>query len=251
MSYRLDEGKGRCTYHIGVEDDGCHSLLDYSAVSESAWVLESIARSLNAVILERKMIQKEINNDEDGNLKLVDNVNEVIVVNEPPVLGRLDNGFHHEDEKEEKSCGNEVDDVSESNTMAKLSAADGVYTRCELTIQRIETHLLDPSPLSLSSLSRGSSFGEGVEGAVDATTMKKENVCPKKETTTSNNDTDTEPKATSVEETLSSRNIRVAVVGNVGKSFNLNMLAIISLSTKLKKLYCALQMPESRHLSEH
>ncbi len=224
MSYRLDEGKGRCTYHIGVEDDGCHSLLDYSAVSESAWVLESIARSLNAVILERKMIQKEIHNDEDGNLKLVDNVNEVVVVDEPPVLSRLDNGFHHEDEKEEKSCGNEVDDVSESKT-----AAAGVYTRCELTIQRIETHLLDPSPLSLSSLSRGSSFGEGVEGAGDATTMKKENVCPKKETTTSNNDTDTEPKATSVEETLSSRNIRVAVVGNVGKSFN--MLVIVSLST--------------------
>jgi hypothetical protein len=173
------------------------------------------------------MIQKEIHNDEDGNLKLVDNVNEVIVVDEPPVLGRLDNGFHHEDEKEEKSCGNEVDDVSERKTMA-LSAADGVYTRCELTIQRIETHLLDPSPLSLSSLSRGSSFGEGVEGAVDATTIKKENVCPKNETKTSNNDTDAEPKATSVEETLSSRNIRVAVVGNVGKSFNLNMLTIIS-----------------------
>lgn len=220
MSYRLDEGKGRCTYHIGVEDDGCHSLLDYKQVSESAWVLESIARSLNAVILERKMIQKEIHNDEDGNLKLVDNINEVVVVDEPPVLGMLDTGFHYEDEKEEKSCGNEVDDVSESKTMAKLSAADGVYTRCELTIQRIETHLLDPSPLSLSSLSRGSSFGEGLEGAVDATTMKKVNVCPQNETKTSNNDTDAESKATSVEETLSSRNIRVAVVGNVdaGKS---------------------------------
>ncbi|KAL7448821.1 hypothetical protein ACHAWC_000954, partial [Mediolabrus comicus] len=40
------------------------------------------------------------------------------------------------------------------------------------------------------------------------------------ETKPSNNDTDAEPKATSVEETLSSRNIRVTVVGNVdaGKS---------------------------------
>ena len=27
MSYRLDEGGGRCTYHVGVEDDRCHSLL--------------------------------------------------------------------------------------------------------------------------------------------------------------------------------------------------------------------------------
>jgi len=48
MSYRLDEGNGRCTYHIGVEDDGCHSLLDYPSISESAWILESIARSLNS-----------------------------------------------------------------------------------------------------------------------------------------------------------------------------------------------------------
>ncbi len=42
MSYRLDQGMGRCTYHVGVEDDGCHSVMDYQAVSESAWVLESI-----------------------------------------------------------------------------------------------------------------------------------------------------------------------------------------------------------------
>ena len=67
MSYRLDEGNGCCMYrigtfaamhcnsvlfqeypshsptgylsHQGVEDDGCHSLLDYEAVAESARVL--------------------------------------------------------------------------------------------------------------------------------------------------------------------------------------------------------------------
>eukprot|EP00957_Ditylum_brightwellii_P056629 4292459-Ditylum_brightwellii.AAC.1 len=66
MVYRLDEGKGRCIYFIGVEDDGCHSMLDYATISESARILECIARSLNAVVLERKMIQNEIIMGEDG-----------------------------------------------------------------------------------------------------------------------------------------------------------------------------------------
>ncbi len=60
MSYRLDEGQGTCTYFLGVEDDGCHSLLSYAVVSESARVLECIARSLNAIVVKRTMIQKEI-----------------------------------------------------------------------------------------------------------------------------------------------------------------------------------------------
>ena len=170
MSYRLDEGHGRCTYHIGVEDDGCHSVLDYSAVSESAWVLESIARSLNAVVLERKMIQNEIEMSDDGKLKLVDNINDVLVVEEPPVLSSGIDGFNCEDEKEEKSCGDD-EEASKKKSVRKLSAADEAYTRCELTIQRVETHLLDPSPLSLSSLSRGSSFADGVNGAVEASTL--------------------------------------------------------------------------------
>ena len=104
MSYRLDQGKGRCIYHIGVEDDGCHSLLDYPAISESAWILESIARSLNSIVLERQMIQGEIiegdenNGDVNGDahdnaenllsLKLSDDRSNVIVVDEPSVFGR-------------------------------------------------------------------------------------------------------------------------------------------------------------------
>ena len=213
MSYRLDEGRGRCTYHVGVEDDGCHSVLDYTAVSESAWVLESIARSLNAVVVERKMIQNEIEMGDDGNLRLVDDVDDVIVVEEPPVLG---DGFTGEDGKEEKSC---VDDdlSSQKKLERKLSAADEAYTRCELTIQRVETHLLDPSPLSLSSLSRGS-FSDGKNGP--------SSTCHEEETKTSDENVDntemndTQQNITSVEETLSTRNIRVAVVGNVdaGKS---------------------------------
>ena len=105
MSYRLDEGKGRCTYHIGVEDDGCHSLLDYPAISESAWILEGIARSLNSVVLTRRMIQNEIdevcvvsnqgqgNNNKDEEeegrvvISLTQDPSQVIIVDEPSVLG--------------------------------------------------------------------------------------------------------------------------------------------------------------------
>lgn len=283
MSYRLDEGHGRCTYHIGVEDDGCHSLLDYPSVSESAWILESIARSLNAVVLERRMIQNEImerTEEKDGEhvdvLTLTENRDEVIVVEEPPVLDNnvrvgYDRVEKMDDEDEEKKLGSEAGDdedgekklgseagndespveepVEEKKPEMKLCTEEGSYTRCELTIQRVETHLLDPSPLSLSSLSRSSSRGEGVDGAVATTESGKKLTVSTSESSIEENEPATlekdsakkdpvekDPVAVkdgkeapalgapeqpiSVEETLSSRNIRVAVVGNVdaGKS---------------------------------
>jgi elongation factor 1-alpha len=260
MSYRLDEGKGRCTYHIGVEDDGCHSLLDYPAVSESAWILESIARSLNAVVLQRKMIQNEIEcshaeNDEEV-LTLTKDRSRVIVVDEPPVLARGDMvGEYHcenEDEKEDKAdvrggaavgeSGSTTNGKGNNKKKTRLCTEEGSYTRCELVIQRVETHLLDPSPLSLSALSRVSSFGEGVDGAMATTDLRKlaglrldrsasihedeaelQTSSPKEEEKSrmgSSMADDSISKPISVEETLSSRNIRVAVVGNVdaGKS---------------------------------
>jgi elongation factor 1-alpha len=307
MSFRLDEGRGRCTYHVGVEDDGCHSLLDYPAISESAWILEGIARSLNSVVLTRRMIQNEIEEEEEeeggvdsdnshtkrggggfgGNsaLRLTKDPLKVIVVDEPSVLGggsRSTHGYFcamNEDEKMDDGGGDRSsnrggkghsdDDVSNDigknnvNTM-RLNTEEGSYTRCELTIQRVETHLLDPSPLSLSSLSRTlSDFGEGVDGAVAATEMRRRrggggvNAASRRLTSLSlgsihdggngeveekekvdrDNSAYTPPtkdlprdddsdfddddtKPVSVEETLSSRNVRVAVVGNVdaGKS---------------------------------
>ena len=76
MSYRLDEGHGACLYRIGVEDDGCHSLLDYCSIAESARLLECIARSLNAVVLERKMIQNEVRLQEGTPVRVrIDNAN--------------------------------------------------------------------------------------------------------------------------------------------------------------------------------
>ncbi|EEC51034.1 predicted protein, partial [Phaeodactylum tricornutum CCAP 1055/1] len=67
MSYRMDEGNGIGVYRVGVEDDGCHSLLPYADIAESCRVLECLARSLNAVVRERKMVQGEVDLGEDGN----------------------------------------------------------------------------------------------------------------------------------------------------------------------------------------
>jgi len=199
MSYRLDEGRGCCVYQIGVEDDGCHSLLDYNNVAETARVLELLARSLNAVVLERKMIQNEILEDEAGTAVKGDE--EAITVTEPSLLGdgkeQFDEDFepHHE----EKS----TDEVRSQEQLNK----DGAYTRGEISIQRVETHLLDPSPISLSEVA-----GEEGNQATDGNDSKSSSSGKKLQTGGEQH--------MSVGETLSMRNIRVAVVGNVdaGKS---------------------------------
>mmetsp|Transcript_24177 Transcript_24177/g.36764 ORF Transcript_24177/g.36764 Transcript_24177/m.36764 type:complete len:491 (+) Transcript_24177:119-1591(+) len=82
----------------------------------------------------------------------------------------------------------------------RIKAKPGIFTRCQLTIQRVETHLLDP--LSDNILSSSQSL---FETNTNTNTQKK-----KKNQT----------KDYSVTETLASRNIRIAVVGNVdaGKS---------------------------------
>jgi len=152
MSYRLDQGNGICTYCIGIEDDGSHSLLDYESILESAHNLESIAASLNSIVLERKIIQGEVS--KDGKM--------------------LEEDVIEQDEKKEEEkqqCSKDI----------------GIPTRCALVIQRVETHLIDYAPPSSST-------------NTNKATKKNE--------------------PSSIEETLSARNIRVAVVGNVdaGKS---------------------------------
>lgn len=194
MSFRMDEGNGGCMYRIGVEDDGCHSLLDYEMCAETARVLECIARSLNAVVVERKMIQEEIVLDEQGNPKK--SGGQPVYVLEPSLLGdgrdHFADDFEHQ--REEKS-------TDENPDGALLNKEKGVFTRADLTIQRVETHLLDPSPVSLAELARGQ----------DASTEMQQN---------GGNTKASAGEGPSLTETLSSRNIRVAVVGNVdaGKS---------------------------------
>ena len=109
-------------YRIGVEDNGCHSLMDYDECAETAKVLEYLARSLNAVVLERKMIQNEVVRDEDGVPMKVESENgngdAVLVVLEPSLLGdgkeqfMEDNPYnhhHHHDHEDEKVGHNTVE----------------------------------------------------------------------------------------------------------------------------------------------
>ena len=194
ISFRLDEGNGCCIYHIGVEDDGCHSLVDYDACAETAKLLEYLARSLNAVVLERKMIQNEVSSSVDGVSVSKVRESDAVEVMEESLLGDgTDQLFEDHQFKEEGYI--ELKDKQPS-----LDKARGVFTRCELTIQRVETHLLDPSPVPTSN-----------DRDQKIRTNKKS---PPKPTSNQIGEN------MSVGETLSSRNIRVAVVGNVdaGKS---------------------------------
>ena len=208
MSFRLDEGHGVCIYRIGVEDDGCHSLLDYPSVAESARILECIARSLNAVVTERKMIQNEIVREEDGAVVRVSGeAAEPISVLEAPLLG--------------DALGKAVKLVQEPETAKRLRKQPGILTRAELSIQRVETHLLDPSPKSMAELEHATANGNYNDPAatgLSADTEKSSSNGHKSETM-------------SVHETLSSRNIRLAVVGNVdaGKSTLIGTLTTSSL----------------------
>jgi len=201
MSYRLDQGNGNCLYRIGVEDNGCHSLLDYPTVAESARSLECIARSLNAIVTERKIIQNEIIDDsEDNPIKLEDA--EPIVAIEPPVWEILSGG-EKVLEREEKKVENDAIRIEK----------EGVYTRAEISLHRVETHLLDPSPVSLAELSTNRS------SSAKASTSPPPSPSIEDQPDENSNDTKN-PENLSVGETLSARNIRIAVVGNVdaGKS---------------------------------
>ncbi|GKY92782.1 hypothetical protein MPSEU_000248000 [Mayamaea pseudoterrestris] len=191
MSFRMDEGHGRCIYRIGVEDNGCHSLLSYDQVAESARILEYLARSLNAIVVERKMIQNEVMwNAATGEPERC--TADAIAVDEAPILG--------------DAMGNPVDIISESKEDGHvLNKEEGIYTRAELTIHRIETHLLDPSPMQLKSKS---SHSDAAKSDKPVEHKEEEKVAPASE------------EKFSVSETMSARNIRIAVVGNVdaGKS---------------------------------
>mmetsp|Transcript_54637 Transcript_54637/g.61067 ORF Transcript_54637/g.61067 Transcript_54637/m.61067 type:complete len:690 (-) Transcript_54637:411-2480(-) len=206
ISFRLDEGNGCCIYRIGVEDDGCHSLIDYEACAETAKVLEYLARSLNAVVVERKMIQNEVIDTVEGLTVKGNEESDVVVGIEDSLLGNgKDHFFEDHHNHEEKSHVKGHDDAS-TKLKEKQSILDktrGVYTRCELTVHRVETHLLDPSPIQNSNHSDNEKIRR-LNGNPSPT--------PKSNTNGEEN--------MSVGETLSARNIRVAVVGNVdaGKS---------------------------------
>lgn len=226
MSYRMDEGSGVCIYRIGVEDDGCHSLIDYDACAKTAKVLEFLARSLNAVVVERSMIQNEVVDDTVSGATIVV-ANDVVVVTESSLLGDGKDQLYHDhhthyeekksDSKEEDE--NEKNDRKEQTSLSVLNKAVGVYTRCNLTLQRIETHLLDPSPPLLLPLNPKQKNPNDTAAHTPAPQIS-ENPSPAAVSNPKTTHSDADKENLSVGETLSSRNVRVAVVGNVdaGKS---------------------------------
>lgn len=280
MSFRLDEGKGRCTYQVGVEDDGCHSLLDYSSVRESTRILECIARSLNAVVVEKLMIQGEVVEVNEGDKDSKENGSgirsvirstreeDLVVVREPSIFFGT-NPFEiisshtiDEDSKEEKSGdgGNDEQSVPVRGNRPLVKDGNGRYrfTRCELMIQRVETHLIDSAPLSLSEIIRQSGGDQTFVGTANGSTAAatkgsgassspppknsggrggspspvSANGFDTKNDASSDDKENAEPSrgGCSLTETLSSRNIRVVVVGNVdaGKS---TLIGAITTST--------------------
>jgi GTPase len=220
MSFRLDEGDGSCMYRIGVEDDGCHSLIDYDACSETAKLLEYLARSLNAVVVERNMIQNEVMDTLDGvAVKGDEESGDVVVVTEDSLLGdgkdQLYDDDHYNQHEDNSYAKGDDDDNDDGSTNRKekhriLNKTRGVYTRCDLTVHRVETHLLDPSPIHSSNNNNNS----------DGAKIRRANGNSSPTTFKSKNNTSGGEENMSVGETLSARNIRVAVVGNVdaGKS---------------------------------
>eukprot|EP00557_Chaetoceros_sp_GSL56_P001191 CAMPEP_0176491218 /NCGR_PEP_ID=MMETSP0200_2-20121128/8310_1 /TAXON_ID=947934 /ORGANISM="Chaetoceros sp., Strain GSL56" /LENGTH=728 /DNA_ID=CAMNT_0017888623 /DNA_START=96 /DNA_END=2282 /DNA_ORIENTATION=+ len=249
MSFRLDEGNGTCTYYLGVEDDGCHSLLTYTAVSESARILECIARSLNAIVSKRTMIQGEIDDVDDGHAMLETTFSakrKIVRVDEAPVYKFDIKTAHGWEEKK-------------SDEIEQGILDHRAFTRCEVTIQRIETHLLDPSPVSLVELVNDCSALMTMNGDTESNASSQEFVENGGESSSSSNMTNTNSnnrdnsnkdttspnlshiidtndfheneKSTSITETLTARNIRVAVVGNVdaGKSTLIGTLTTSSL----------------------
>ena len=227
MSQRLVAGDGVCTFQVGVDEYGCHSLHDYRAMSESAWVLEGIAGGLNCIVVSRHMIQNEILEVEEwedcgggvgnGNPhRLTNDPTGAIVVEEPSVLG---------------GCGRSGGGDSMGGK-SKLNTEEGTYTRCVLVIQRVETHALDPSSLSSTHANIGGEVGGGgAVGGDDVPTTGSTrsmilgcagdaDAAGDGEMTVDGLPATVASPSVSVEETLSSRNVRIAVLGNVdaGKS---------------------------------
>jgi elongation factor 1-alpha len=249
MCYRLDEGGGTCTYFLGVEDNGCHSLLPYSSVAESARILECIARSLNSIVVKRTMVQNEIvkQMQESGdevytNVKIQETI---VWVDEAPIFKFDIKTAHGFEEKKENAEGDRLSKDSDGNEGISF------MTRCEVTIQRIETHMLDASPVSLVELANGGSgyvakAMDGVDSVasgladvslngsaskIGSSNGVKANESKNGVTRTVDGQGKEMEQATSIAETLNARNIRVAVVGNVdaGKSTLIGTLTTSSL----------------------
>jgi len=185
-------------------------------------------QEVNAVVLERKMIQNEVVRNADGSpVKVVEEECDkaaeskgLVVVMEPSLLGdgrehMTDDHPHfhhleHQDEKlQEDHSNNSHNGMDQSQHKQVLDKSPGIFTRCELIIQRVETHLLDPSTIPMTE---NPTAAKRQRGSKSSAKMMQPQLAEKSKNGNG--------ESMSVGETLSSRNIRVAVVGNVdaGKS---------------------------------
>ena len=215
MNFRMDEGKGVAIYEVGVEDDGTHSLLDYETIQESVTVIETLARSLNAIVLDKVYYQNE--QQQGKNRVAISSVTgKSCAADDELNLSVLDNE-RVEDKKEDKS------DFGQIHNGDGLDKSTGIATRCTMTIQRVETHLLDPSPSSLTDIANSANSDfyptateKAMSGDASLPSTKGNNLYH---------------SSSSVSDTLSKRNIRIAVVGNVdaGKSSLIGTLVTSSL----------------------
>jgi hypothetical protein len=189
--------------------------MDYDACAETAKVLEFLARSLNAVVLERKMIQNEVGRNSEGVPVKVEGQGNVFTVTEPSLLGDGRDEFSEEQHNYQgHSHRHQEESFIEEHKQQPhrdLDKTPGIFTRCELTIQRIETHLLDPSPIARKN------YVSNGKAPSASRSVAASNEGQNSETKSSQGN---DGGNMSIGETLSSRNIRVAVVGNVdaGKS---------------------------------
>ena len=214
-------------------------------MSESAWVLEGIARGLNCAVVSRRMIQNEIVEVEEGegeeewedggggrdgnSHRLADDPSGVIVVEEPSALG---GGYGRSggDAMGGAKEGVGRNDVGDGhNDTIRLNTEEGAYTRCVLVIQRVSSSS-SSSSRTHADIGGDVVVGGGAGGGNDAPTGSTRSILG---CACDGGDEDVEgdgemvdghpaiaSPSVSVEETLSSRNVRVAVLGNVdaGKS---------------------------------
>ena len=191
---------------------------------------------------------------ERGVPRLVDDKSDVVMVEEPPVMG----GSGISQGLAAFSNPNEGAEDDKSGLVKKESA----FTRCELTIQRVETHLLDPTPVSLTKLAAGmegmklgradrseSSVSDAVADAAEATTLEQDAIASQNVTSSPDQKAETTLRkdSYSVSETLSKNNVRMAVVGNVdaGKSTLIGALTTSTLDDGRGK--CRTSIMKHRH----
>lgn len=290
MVYRMDEARdGTAIYQVGVEDDGCHSLLDYPAVNRSCLILEHLARThLNAVVVDRTFYQDEIllprqqrklqhaaatistSDDCNGDYCDVGVDDDAAAGDDDGYNGVLEQLNFDDDDfcvkaatapfvfVEPAILGDAHGTLTPPDSRWNSRRKPGIFTRAQLRIQRIETHKLPEPPPLLVMLGENETLGENVDGRdrdrddnKESLSLLQQRDMPSANTTSpssraglsspvssggrprqsSSLSKTSSRNAINIGDTLSFRNVRVAVLGNfdAGKSTLIGTLTTSSL----------------------